>query len=237
MKNAVLTLLCGAAFFSTTGAQAQVRQPRTVGVFQAVHASGGIDVYLTQGPATAVVVDAAGEVQPHILTAVKNGTLEVSWEQNYSWKKMLAGKKTGAIKVYITCPTLTALSVSGGSDARGETPFKADDLRLSASGGADVYLTVTAKTLTSHASGGGDITVAGRVEQQKVSVSGGSDYHAYALQSTTAEVSASGGSDAEVSVDGELKSSASGGSDVRYKGSGRLVSSHASGGSSTKPAR
>ncbi|MCB2409241.1 head GIN domain-containing protein [Hymenobacter lucidus] len=237
MKKAILTLLCGAALFSTSVVQAQVKQPRPVAGFEAVHTGGGIDVFLTQGPTAAVVVDASSEAQSHILTTVKNGTLVVGWEPNYSWKKMLPGKSTGKVSVYITCPSLTALSVSGGSDARGETAFTADNMRLSASGGGDIQLTLTAKTLTSDASGGSDITVAGRAERQKVSVSGGSDYRAFNLQSTTAEVSASGGSDAELSVDGELKSSASGGSGVRYKGSAKLVSSHASGGSSTKPVR
>ncbi|MCB2380061.1 DUF2807 domain-containing protein [Hymenobacter sp. BT635] len=237
MKNAFLTLLCGATLFSATTALAQTKQPRAVGAFQAVQTGGGIDVFLTQGPTSAVVVDASSEAQPHILTTVKNGTLQIGWEQNYSWKKMLPGKSTGKVSVYITCPSLTALAVSGGSDARGETAFKADDLRLSASGGGDIQLTLTAKNLTSNASGGSDITVAGRVERQKVSVSGGSDYHAFSLQSTAAEVSASGGSDAELLVDGELKSSASGGSGVRYKGGAKLVSAQASGGSSTKPVR
>ncbi|WP_167856990.1 head GIN domain-containing protein [Hymenobacter aquaticus] len=237
MKHAFRTLLCGAALLTASASYAQTKQTRPVEAFQAVQAGGGIDVFLTQGPTAAVVVEAASEVQPHLLTTIRNGTLVVGWEQNYSWKKLLPGKSPGKVSVYVTCPTLTALSVSGGSDARGETAFTADNLRLSASGGGDIRLALTAKALTSQASGGSDITVSGRVERQKVAVSGGSDYHAFALQSTTAEVSASGGSDAEVMVEGELKSSASGGSGVRYKGGARVVSSHASGGSSTKPAR
>ncbi|TGE19751.1 head GIN domain-containing protein [Hymenobacter elongatus] len=237
MKISILTLLLGTVLLSATTAPAQVKQTRPVEAFQAVQTGGGIDVFLTQGPTAAVVVDAAGAAQSHILTTVKNGTLVIGWEPNYSWKKMLPGKSTGKVSVYITCPSLRALSVSGGSDARGETSFTTDDMRLTASGGGDIHLALTAKALTSNATGGSDITVAGRAERQKVSVSGGSNYHAFGLQSTAAEVSASGGSDADVSVDGELKSTTSGGSGVRYKGTARLVSSQASGGSSTRPAR
>ncbi|UOQ54343.1 head GIN domain-containing protein [Hymenobacter cellulosivorans] len=237
MKQAVRALLLGAFVMSTTIVEAQVRQTRPVASFQAVQAGGGIDVFLTQGPTAAVVVDAASEAQPHVVTSVKNGALVIGWDTDRSWRSLLSDRKLGSVRVYVTCPQLTALSVSGGSDARGETPFTAEDIRLAASGGSDLQLTITAKNLTSNVSGGGDMTLSGRVEQQKVSVSGGSDYHAFALLSTTAEVSASGGSDANVAVDGELRSSASGGSDVRYKGSARLVSSQASGGSSTRPAR
>ncbi|PJJ48544.1 head GIN domain-containing protein [Hymenobacter chitinivorans] len=237
MKTAIRPLLLGALLCSAAAAQAQVRQSRPVEPFQAVQAGGGIDVVLTQGPAAAVVVDAASEAQPHVVTSVKNGALTIGWDTDRSWRSLLAGRKLGPVRVYVTCPRLTALSVSGGSDARSETPLTAEDIRLGASGGSDMQLTLTAKNIICNVSGGGDMTLSGRVERQKVAVSGGSDYHAFALQSTTAEVSASGGSDANISVDGELVSSASGGSDVRYKGGARLVSSQASGGSSTRPAR
>ena len=43
----------------------------------------------------------------------------------------------------------------------------------------------------------------------------GSDYHGFGLQSTTAIISTSGSSDADVWVDGELTANASGGSPTR----------------------
>ncbi|GAA3935801.1 head GIN domain-containing protein [Hymenobacter algoricola] len=234
MKNAARALLLGAAILSTSAAQAQqVKQTRPVPTFQAVHAGGGIDVFLTQGPTAAVVVDAPAQAQARIRATVQNGRLEVGWEPGFSWKKLAAGMSS-KVSVYVTCPRLTDLSVSGGSDARGETPFTTDNLQLSASGGSDIRLTLTAKTLTSSASGGGDIYLTGKAGRQSVSVSGGSDYHAFALQSATTKVEASGGSDVEVSVDRELSSDASGGSGVRYKGNARLVKAHASGGSGVR---
>jgi len=230
MKKIVLALF-GVAVLSSAAAQAQqVKQPRTVEAFRAVHAGGGIDVFLTQGPTAAVVVEAPAATLAHIRTTVQNGTLEIGWEQGESWKKLLATRANGKVNVYVTCPQLTGLSVSGGSDAKGETPFITDNLKLSASGGSDVRLAVTAQSLSASASGGGDIYLTGTAERQAVSVSGGSDYHAFALQSTTADVEASGGSDIELTVSGELSSVSSGGSGVRYKGAARVVKSQASGG-------
>ena len=102
---------------------------------------------------------------------------------------------------------------------------------MQSSGGSDVKLSLTAKTLTSVASGGSNVALSGRVERQTVRVSGGSDYNGFSLQSTTADVSASGGSNVSVSVDGEISSSASGGSYVRYKGTARMTrASHSGGG-------
>ena len=140
--------------------------------------------------------------------------------------------KQRQVKVYITAPRLTSLSLSGGSDARSQNQLTADNFRIEASGGSDVFLTLRAKTLRTDASGGSDVTLTGKVKRQEMRFSGGSDYHGFALQSTTANIEASGGSDADVWVNGELVASASGGSDLHYKGTARSITSLSSSGSS-----
>ncbi|MGI4887376.1 MAG: head GIN domain-containing protein [Janthinobacterium lividum] len=231
MATASLTRLFSTAVavaLTTTGALAQQRQERPVaGSFEQVESSGGIDVYLTQGPAAAVAVEALPEALSHIVTEVRNGTLSIHWEQNFSWQKMgsvggFAGRQR-SVKVYITAPRLTSLSLSGGADAHGQTPLAADDFHIRASGGSDVTLTLQAKSVRAESSGGSDVTLTGKVERQDMHFSGGSDYHGFGLQSTTATINASGGSDADVWVDGELTANASGGSDLHYKGNGRLT--------------
>jgi hypothetical protein len=213
-------------------AQAQVKQPRQVGAFQSVSSSGGIDVVLTQGANTSVVVEASEEAQKHLVTKVEGSTLQIGWENGFSWKNLLSSNRKA--NVYITCPRLTGLSLSGGADAKSQSTFTADDFRIQASGGSDVKLSLRAKTLTCSASGGSDVDLSGRVEPQTVDISGGSDYNAFDLRSTTATVRASGGSDANLTVDGELTASAGGGSDVHYKGTARLTNASHSGGSSVR---
>ncbi len=231
MKTLFFAASVAAISFASCTAQAQVKQPRQLRNFQVVSSSGGIDVVLRQGPSTSVVVEAAPEAQDHIVTEVDGETLKIGWERNYSWRSLLTSKRN--VTVYITCPRLNGVSLSGGADAKGESNFSADDFRINASGGSDVRLSLNAKTLTVQASGGSDVALAGRAERQKVDVSGGSDYNGFDLKSTTASVSASGGSDVSVSVDGEISTSASGGSDIRYRGAPRVAKSN-SGGSSVR---
>ncbi|TPG62414.1 head GIN domain-containing protein [Hymenobacter nivis] len=231
MATSSLTRLFSTAVavaLATTGALAQQRQARPVGgSFEQVESSGGIDVYLTQGPTAAVAVEAIPEALPHIVTEVRNGTLSIHWEKDFSWQKMASmgglGGRQRSIKVYVTAPRLTGLSLSGGADAHGQTPLTADDFSIRASGGSDVTLALQAKTVRAESSGGSDVTLTGKVERQDMRFSGGSDYHGFGLQSTTATINASGGSDADVWVDGELTANASGGSDLHYKGNGRLT--------------
>lgn len=231
MKTLILAATVAAVTLASCTAQAQVKQPRQLGSFQQVSSSGGIDVVLTQGSTSSVVVEAAPEAQEHLVTTVKGNTLEIGWERNYSWRNLLSSKRK--VVVYITCPKLTGVSLSGGADAKGESNFSADNFRIDASGGSDVKLSLNAKTLTIQASGGSDVALSGRVDRQKIEVSGGSDYNGFDLKSTTASVSASGGSDVNVSVDGEISTNASGGSDIRYKGNARVEKS-SSGGSSVR---
>ena len=232
MKRLIPLAAAAAALFTSCTAQAQVKQSRSLRDFQVVSSSGGIDVVLSQGPAVSVVVEAAPEAQDHVVTEVQGNTLSIGWERNYSWKNLMSNKRKAT--VYVTCPRLTGLALSGGSDARGQSNFSADDFKIDASGGSDVKMSLTAKTLSVQASGGSDVDLAGRVGRQQVDVSGGSDYNGFALQSTTATVQASGGSDANVFVDGEISSNASGGSDIRYKGGARVSASNSGGGGSVR---
>ena len=206
----------GLLIFSTFAATAQNKETRAVGDFTQIKASGATTLYLTQGPQTSVVVEAPAEVQPYIKVETRDGKLYVYHESGgltatvRSW--FSNNEKHGA-KIYVTCPRLTGLELSGATDVNGRTPFAADDFTIAASGASDVRLELTAKTLSVSASGASDVYLSGEVERQQVHISGSSDYHAAKLLSQQATVEASGSSDAYVSAQ-RLESHASGASDV-----------------------
>ncbi|RSK50927.1 head GIN domain-containing protein [Hymenobacter rigui] len=210
---AVTALLSGTATFT-----ALAQQVRSVGSFEQVKASGAIDVVLKQGPATEVKIDAEPTVLEHVRTEVQGNTLVLYRDKGLS--NLLSNKK---VTVYITCPTLTGVSVSGASDVKSTTPFTADNFTIQASGASDVTMNLNVKTLTATASGASDLRLSGRAERQQIHISGSSDYKGYELQSRIADVQASGASDAYVAVTEELQSHASGSSDVHYKGKPRLM--------------
>ncbi|GAB2477580.1 hypothetical protein GCM10011375_19840 [Hymenobacter qilianensis] len=216
--------------------QAQTKQTRQTGSFEAISASGAVNVFLRQGGATSVVVEASEEVQEYLKTEVQNGTLKIYRDRNFNWRD-LVGRNENSVNIYITCPSLKAVSVSGASAVKGQSTFAANDFKVQASGASDITLNLNARSLDVNCSGASDVKLSGKADRQKVNVSGGSEYQAYALQSKGAQIVASGASDAQVNIDGELSSTASGASDIRYKGNARLVSSRASGASSVRAAR
>jgi hypothetical protein len=217
--------------------QAQTKQTRRTGSFEAVSASGAVNVYLRQGNTTNVVVEASEEVQKYLKTEVQNGTLKVYRDRDFNWRDLVGSSKENKVNIYITCPTLRAISVSGASDVKGESTFAANNFKIQASGASAITLSIRAKDLDVSCSGASDVKLSGQADRQKVSISGGSEYQAYGLQSRDAQIVASGASEAQVNIDGELSSTASGASDIRYKGNARVVSNRASGASSVKATR
>lgn len=216
---------------------AQTKQTRKPGNFEAIRAGGAVNVFLRQGNQTSVVVEASEEVQKYVVTEVENGVLKIYRDQDFSWRDLIGNSSEGKINVYVTCPRLKALTVSGASSVKSESVLTADEFKLQASGASDVTLGLRATAINVSCSGASDVKLTGQVDRQKVSISGGSDYQAYSLHSRTAQIQASGASEAHVSVEGEVTASASGASDIRYKGGARVVSNSSSGASSVRQAK
>jgi hypothetical protein len=206
---------------SASAALAQASQSRSVGDFQMLQTSGAIDVVLRQGSQTTVKVEADSDVLPSIKTEVKGNKLVIYRDNSGSslWSRITDSDK---VKVYVTCPRLSSVEVSGASEVKSDTPFKADDFTIRASGASEVTLNLNVRNLNASASGASDLRLSGRAEYQQVHISGSSDYQAYGLQSQSAKVEASGASDAYVAVADELSSRSSGASDIHYKGNPRV---------------
>jgi hypothetical protein len=187
------------------------KETRDVGTFSSISVSSGIDVYLTQGDKTSVVVVANKDYMDNIVTEVENDKLVIRINRSITLRNR-------SISVYVTTPDINQISASGGADVYGETTLKSERIKLSGSGGADFRLTVDAKELVCNVSGGSDIYVTGNAYDASFHASGGADINAYDLKTKNANVNTSGGSDARVYVTETASFHASGGSDIYYKG-------------------
>lgn len=230
MKNLLLKAFACLLFIQLSSCQSysQKRISHDLSGFTSLSASAGIDVYLTQGNAESVEIEADEAILEDLIVEVDgNNTLVIKIDRDF-WDWV---SNTGSIKAYVTFKNLEEIDVSGGSDLRGEGSMEFEALKLNVSGGADMNLALKADELEVNSSGGSDVILAGYARYFQGNSSGGSDIKAQELETEIAEVSASGGSDAHISVSKELKANASGGSDVFYYGDPEKVDSDASGGS------
>ncbi len=206
---------------------AQVRQ---VGKFNAIVVSSAFDVILTQSNETTVVVSAADvSKRDLIVTEVNNGTLIISLKKsNMDWRGNLK------LRAYISVPDLNKIELNGASDLKMEGVFKTQDLEVRLSGASDMDGNVEATNLRLTSSGSSDYKIAGKAENLRINISGSSDIKAFDMVSDYCDISCSGSSDVDITVNKELKVNISGSSNVSYKGTAIVRDLKTSGSSSLK---
>jgi hypothetical protein len=228
MKNGMLALTwalagCGHVVMGSGAARDETRE---VAAFCQIAVEGGLKTEIAIGSPAEVVVSGDDNVTPLIKTDVSGDLLTLAPEEMTSFTE-----KTPLV-IRITTPSLTALTLSGGSKARMSGQAAASStFALEASGGSEATLGISARDLAIEASGGSTLCVSGDAVSATVEASGGSRVTASDLPVEEAEVSASGGSEVHVRASQKVKADASGGSQVRVAGTATLEE-NASGGSS-----
>jgi hypothetical protein len=231
MKNLrIITLiLVSFAFTSCTSGQFRktvygnhdvVTKERSVGSFSAVKASSGVDVYLKQGDAGPLSVEADGNLHEYIITEVRNGELNVYTDANI--------RRAERMRVYITMPEITSLRSTSAGNIIGQSPVKSDKLELSASSAGDIKVEVHTNDLKVRISSSGDITLSGAADKLDADLSSAGDLNAYGLEVREAYISVSSAGDADVNVTEKITAKASSAGDINYMGNPKYVDFHSS---------
>lgn len=203
----------------------EVRQTTS---FNSIVVSSAIDVVLTQSSSTAVAVSASDpKFVENITTEVRNNTLYIGYKGSAGW-----GPKY--LRAYVSSPAFLKIGASGACNVRIEGNLQGTDLEISLSGSSDFKGNVSVTNLKLIASGSSDMAIGGSAINLRLDVSGSSDVKAIDLQSDYADVSASGASDINITVNKELKVVASGASNVFYKGTAIIKEISTSGASDIK---
>ncbi|HBL75948.1 MAG: hypothetical protein A2W90_11065 [Bacteroidetes bacterium GWF2_42_66] len=219
MKTLKLLSILTLALFGISSLAAPVnekdtgRRDRKTEPFHAIKVSTGIDLYLTQGNAEKITVEADEDIIDNLKTEVRDGVLRIYMEKSFSWRWNVERK------VYVTFRELDMLTADSGSDVESQGLLQVKNLKIDASSGSDIELEVNADRLTVSTSSGSDTDLKGTAGYMEASSSSGSDLNAEDLKTKVCEVSASSGSDAVVYVTERIKASASSGADICYHGS------------------
>jgi hypothetical protein len=207
MKNTIFFSVL--AFFLVLTAQAQNRETRNVGSFTKIAFRVPGKLYLKQGSPQKVEIEGDKEVLQKIETEVDGNKLVIEQEGNkwFNW-----GSEGDNIKIYITVPSIEALSVSGSGELVGQSRFTANNLDLNVSGSGELTIDVDATgKLDADVSGSGDIIVKGK------------------CNSFDSDVSGSGKIELEATVAGKANFEISGSGKIHAKGSAQNVEAEISG--------
>ncbi len=187
-----------------------VSQTLDLDAFSEISLDISADVYLTQGDEQEVVVEGRQNIIDELNLDVFSGEWRIESDRCL--------KHAGNMKIFITIPEITALSIQGSGDIHSENTIVSDRLDLSVSGSGDFDLAVDSESIDCKVSGSGDIYMEGVAADFDYRLSGSGNLNAFDLETQTMNIKISGSGDADVWVLEYLKIRVAGSGDIHYKG-------------------
>jgi hypothetical protein len=207
------------------------KQTRNVGQFEGVNLGISAKLYIKQGNASSVVIEASEDALEHIETKVKNGILVIEKDNDWKWWKNWNSKN---VKIYVTNPNFNHISVSGSGNVQGENTIQSKNLYVGVSGSGKMDLDIKTVDLESKISGSGNVFLTGSARNTELAISGSGNLNAENLSSESCEVTISGSGNCWVNVDNSLNSRVSGSGNVFYRGNPDKLYNNSSGSGSIK---
>lgn len=211
-RRYLFTCLLFACFVFSVLAKEPLRQERAGEPFKTISVSSGIDLYVRVNGISKIEVEAEKSHLHRITTEVVGDQLQIHTEKGFRW-----GLKD-VHKVFVSVKELRRITSSGGADVYSEGVLRCQNLKLSASGGSDMYVDVETDELILESRSGADLKISGTTRSLRAIASGGSDINAKDLIAESVSVKTFGGSDAVVNVTKRLTAEAMGTSDIIYYG-------------------
>jgi hypothetical protein len=170
-------LVPGCGFQVVSGSGKLASESRSLSGFTSVTLTGIGNVYLKQGPAESVRLEAEDNLIPYFDTSVQGSTLKIGIKDQYMGVSL---QPTKPVKFYVTLPKIEAVTLAGsgnifagklqagafgisllGSGDISTDALVATDVDIHLGGSGNISLgTVSANQVTAHITGSGDIQVA-----------------------------------------------------------------------------
>lgn len=193
---------------------------KNVGSYKKISVHSSVDVYVTQGPETALVIEADDNIIPYIIIEEDGGELTIRQKDNTSYST------SHPIKVKLTAPNITELNLtSSGSIHLVNTIDNEESITLSVTGSGEIKGNIHTPEVKADITGSGDITVTGETRDIEYDGTGSGDFRAKGLKAENATVSLTGSGDADINASAKLEANTTGSGDVNYYGNPQVTSS------------
>ncbi|MDE3212023.1 MAG: DUF2807 domain-containing protein [Bacteroidota bacterium] len=204
-------------------------QQRNVGSFTSIRASGGFEIFLTQGTQNALAVSGADhEITDAIQAEVQGGVLTLSMKGNWMARRPFNKK----LRAYISVNKLELLEASGACEYKITGQIHSENLLVKLSGASEIQGPLEANNLSLDLGGASVAKISGTVQNLKITARGASDIKDYDLQTDNCIADIGGASDVRVTVHKSLVAQARGASTLFYHGNPERTDISSSGASS-----
>jgi hypothetical protein len=190
-------------------------ETREAGDFTSIEVDYPAQVFIAQGNATSIKVEAEDNVLPGLQTRIRDDKLDIFYKAEDGEHV----RPTKAVKITIVVEDLKDIEF----DSAGELTIdglETDELNVSISGAGNLKLDdIATKNLHVDLSGAGSMTASGSTDEFRLTISGFGSFNGKDLQTQTADVDLSGAGSATVWVEDQLDATISGAGSVNYYGS------------------
>ena len=230
MRNLLCVLLLTAAPLLGAGRFEQEPETRNLSPFSELSAAQGITVVLTPGPKPMAIIHTGGNITAKdVITEVSGQRLRVSFRDEPRGK--------ASVEVEVIYQTLTELKASSGARISGtvallgddcllkassagriQVPLKVNKVQLEASSSGEISSQLTAQAVYCKGSSSGSLDLSGTTQRLVADISSAGTLRARDLETQTAIVEASSGSQATLWATQRVEIEASSGALVNYYG-------------------
>ena len=202
--------------------------------FNAVEVSSGMNLKVTQSDSYSIEVTADQDDFKHLIVEKDGNYLKFYIKRDFF---LFNWGRHHKIDVNIKMPSLTGLSLSGGSTANITMDVSSKDFSAELSGGSSINGNLKCGNIEFELSGGSWVELSGNGKNLKAEGSGGSEFKLKNFSVIDVDSDLSGGSQVFVTMNGTLNTEQSGGSHLTYYGSASLGNTDFSGGSGVSKGR
>jgi hypothetical protein len=223
---AALATIAAVSFARNTPSGEMVREDRAAAGFHRLEIDGQVEVTLVQGAAEGVTVEAPSSMLRRVRTEVRDGTLFIdAAEQRRMWQWFSGRRGRRTPRITVNLREVDRIEVAGAVTVAADT-LKAGELRLDLAGACSLKIRdLQATTLRLDGSGAIKAEVAGKVQRQRVDLSGAGSFQASKLASDDAVIEVSGAGKAVVNAANSLEVDISGAGAVEYLGDPKVKQS------------
>ncbi|OWP61572.1 hypothetical protein CDA63_18690 [Hymenobacter amundsenii] len=199
---------------------------RSLGNYSSVEVTDGIELHVLQGPTRDARVQASTlDYRNKIKTVVQNNVLKVYFDYSgdRNWKGLVNSKER--FKVYISLPSVNALTALNGASVVLDNAFQAkDDIYVNLAAGGTFTGKVEVPSATFRLRSGAQASMSGSATKFDVHAIEGSKFNGSDLLTQTCAAFSSSSSDISIDVHKTLEARAVNKACIRFKGSASSIS-------------
>jgi len=225
-KNIILVILMG-LFITNIYAKDDpvITKELTVESFTGINVCCMVDVYLSEGQSSTVVVKADPEILSDLEIDVKNQVLDIRFKDQKNSFSDFFKKNKPRVSVYVSAQNLVLLKAEATGKIIGQTVLNAGDIKLEANATGSITADINAEKLNCRADSKGSITLNGKADYAKVAADSMGKVDMKNFEVSKADVKADSMGKVDITVKDNLKAHADSMGKVSYYGSPAVVDS------------